>query len=228
MISCMTINWYTVITAGLIDSFNPCAITVLLLFIALLFSLQKTRVQTLAIIASYIIALYITYLLIGIGLLRVVYLFDNTNVIAKISAVILILIALYGIAENTIKGIPHQLTIKPKQRQIINGWMNKGSIPAAIVSGLLVGLFEFPCSGAIYVTIISYLAKENTYMQGLLYLIVYNIAFVAPLIILVFITHNRLIAEKIIYWQEKNGKSSRIILHTLLLILGILLLFWVI
>jgi len=223
----MELNWYTVLFAGFIDSFNPCAITVLLLFIGLLFTMQKSRSQTLVIISSYILSLYITYLCIGLGLFKVMYIFGATNLISRIAAGILIIIALYGIAENTFKQVPHYLTIRPNQRQILNQWMNRASIPAAVIAGILVGLFEFPCSGAIYVTIVSLLAKDATYSQGIIYLLGYNVAFVSPLIILALITNNRITAEKIIYWQEKREKTFRLTLHTLLLILGIILLFFI-
>lgn len=221
------LSWATVLAGGFINSLNPCAITVLLLFIGLLFSLQKTRQQTLSITLAYISAIYLTYLAIGLGLLKVFYLFGQTNIISHFLAIIIILVATYGLLENIFPKVPHYLTIRPNQRQKLNKWMNNASIPAAIIAGILVGFFQFPCGGAIYVTIIALLIRDATYWNGVLYLLGYNLAFIAPLLIIVMVTHNRLVAEKIISFQEKNAKSSRILLHSLLLIMGIALLFFI-
>ena len=68
-----------VVASGLIDSFNPCAITVLLLYIALLFSLNKSRKMILAMGFFYIISVYISYLLIGLGVMKLTIFFSTPH-----------------------------------------------------------------------------------------------------------------------------------------------------
>ena len=59
-----------VVTAtALIDSINPCAIGVLILLIATLIALSKDRNKMLLVGFIYILAVFITYLLAGFGLL---------------------------------------------------------------------------------------------------------------------------------------------------------------
>src|SRR3989338_2043724 len=68
----------TVIVAGVIDGINPCAFTVLLLFItALLATLQageqnvnSVRARLLGMGGVYIAAVFLTYLALGVGLLK--------------------------------------------------------------------------------------------------------------------------------------------------------------
>jgi cytochrome c biogenesis protein CcdA len=52
------------------------------------------------------------------------------------------------------------------------------------VDGFLVGLCTFPCSGGIYIAIIGLLASQTTYLRGVSYLGLYNLAFIAPLLII--------------------------------------------
>ena len=81
--------------AALIDSINPCAFGILLLTIAFLLSLQKTRSSILKIGGVYILGLLTVYILIGLGILQALHLFNTPHFMAKIGAVLLI--ALGGI-----------------------------------------------------------------------------------------------------------------------------------
>jgi len=49
-----------VITTGLLDSFNPCAIAILLIFIGLLLTLRRNRKIVILMCLSYIASVYIT------------------------------------------------------------------------------------------------------------------------------------------------------------------------
>ena len=58
-----------VLITGLVDGINPCAIAILLFFITFLFTIRKTGASIARMGAVYIGAVYVVYLLIGIGLL---------------------------------------------------------------------------------------------------------------------------------------------------------------
>src|SRR4030067_889427 len=68
----------TVIVAGVVDGINPCAFTVLLLFITALTStvqagemnVKTLRARLLGMGSIYIAAVFLTYLALGVGLLK--------------------------------------------------------------------------------------------------------------------------------------------------------------
>ena len=62
-----------VISAGLIDVVNPCAFTAIIFFISFLTLQGYARRQVLIIGLSFILAVFITYVLIGIGLFNFLY-----------------------------------------------------------------------------------------------------------------------------------------------------------
>jgi cytochrome c biogenesis protein CcdA len=64
-----------VITNGLVDSFNPCAIGVLLIYISILLGTNASRKFVLLFGGFYIFATFATYFLIGLGILHVIHLF---------------------------------------------------------------------------------------------------------------------------------------------------------
>ncbi|KKU56475.1 MAG: putative membrane protein, partial [Candidatus Amesbacteria bacterium GW2011_GWA2_47_11] len=61
----MSLTLPVITSAALIDSVNPCAISVLLLTIGFLLSLEKSRREILSIAGFYILGIFVTYILIG-------------------------------------------------------------------------------------------------------------------------------------------------------------------
>lgn len=214
-----------VIGSGLIDSINPCAITILLLFIGLMFSLQKSRRSILIMGFFYIAAVYITYFLIGLGFLKVVVLFGIVHFFAYLSVAILIIIGLINLKDyffpNFLSKI--NLRISLNSRQMISGWAFQASIPAAVAVGFLVAVTEFPCSGGVYFVVLGLLAAKATFYQGFLYLLIYNLMFVLPLIIIYIVTANRLVAEKMISFWENLGRRSQLIMGLIMIALAIVM-----
>ncbi|MDD1744276.1 MAG: hypothetical protein LUQ20_00455, partial [Candidatus Methanoperedens sp.] len=84
----------------------------------------------------------------------------------------------------------------------------KGTLPAVILLGFFVTLVELPCTGGIYLAILSIMHINKTF--GIPYLLLYNFIFVLPLIIMVFIAYYGVKAEKIQTWVENNKKWMRL------------------
>jgi len=215
-----------VLTAGFLDSFNPCAIAVLLLFIALMFTLRKTRKYILIMGTGYIAAIYVTYLAIGLGILKVANLFGIPHLISYIGAGIVIAVGVWGLIEYFFSPKFKILSISLKGRQIIAEWAGRATLPTSIVAGVLVGIFEFPCAGAIYMATVALINNSATFLKGLSYLLLYNFMFVLPLIILLLVTTNRLVAESLINFDEKHSKTMRLVIALIMILMGIAILIW--
>ena len=95
----MDSSLYLVITAGLLDSFNPCAIAVLLIFIGLMLTLKKQRRTIFILGITYIFSVYLTYLVIGLGLLRAIHLFNIPTIFARIVGYFLMLWGIWAIKD---------------------------------------------------------------------------------------------------------------------------------
>src|SRR3990167_8852898 len=68
-----------VAVSALVDSVNPCAFSILLLTIAFLFSIGKMRSKILEIGSFYILGIFMVYMLIGLGILQTLHLFDTPH-----------------------------------------------------------------------------------------------------------------------------------------------------
>ncbi len=212
-----------VIASGFIDSFNPCAISLLLIYISLMFTLEKSRREIFIFGLFYVVAIYLTYLFVGLGLLRAGTAF-TFNPISKIVAIIVIIFGLINIKEYFWPGSKFTIRIPLKVRAIVSKYAYQATIASAIIVGVLIGLYEFPCSGAIYLAIVGLLSSSGTFWQGLPYLLIYNFMFVLPLIVIFILATNKVTTEKFINFQEKHGRKLHLVLAIAMIILGIAIL----
>ncbi|MEM2178525.1 MAG: cytochrome c biogenesis protein CcdA [Candidatus Methanomethylicaceae archaeon] len=223
-----------IILSGLLDGINPCAFAVLLFFITFIFltistydSLEKARKRVILIGFIYIIGIYIAYLAIGLGLFGFFKALSYSYVIEKISALTLILLGFINLKDFIWQGKFFSLKIPMFGWNIIKKYLHKSTIPFVFITGLLVSLFEFPCTGQIYVAILGLLAYRATFIQGFLYLLIYNIAFIFPLIFILFISTYRKIMEfSIKKWEKTLGKKMRLFSGLVMIILGAFILFF--
>lgn len=218
--------FYLVITTGLLDSFNPCAIAILLVFLALMLTLKKSRREIILLGSTYIFAVYFTYFAIGLGLLRTLHLFSIPQIFTQIIGWMLVFWGLWSIKDYFFPQLPLRLSVSLRGRQIIAHFAQKVSVPATLVMGFLVAIFGFPCTGGIYLATLALLSARETYLKGIFYLLIYNLMFVLPLILIFVSTTNRLVAEKLINLNEKNSPVFRLIIGLITLAMGLILVLW--
>ncbi|MEI8175024.1 MAG: hypothetical protein WCG28_03685, partial [bacterium] len=101
--------------------------------------------------------------------------------------------------------------------------INKGSIPAFLLLGILVALFEFPCTGGPYLFVLTLLHDYASFWKGFWYLIIYNIVFVLPLIVILAFATNKVMIEKIDKLRRLETKKARVILLLVLVLFGFII-----
>lgn len=211
--------------SALIDSINPCAFSILLLTIAFLFSIGKLRSSILKIGSSYIFGIFTVYILIGLGILQTLHLFNTPHFMAKIGALLLIALGAISIINELFPTFPIKLRIPHIAHRQIAALMEKTTLPTAFLLGVLVGLCEFPCTGGPYLMALGLLHDQATYLSGVSYLLLYNLIFVLPLIIILLISGNAALVEKVQNWQQKDKKLMRLGGGIAMVALGILIFF---
>ena len=212
-----------IMISALIDSINPCAISVLFLTITFLFSLGKNRKFVLLSGSVYILAIAIIYTLIGLGALQALSFLNVPNIMAKIGASILLLYSIIGLVNEFFPNFPIKLKIPESTHSTLAKVISKGSIPAFFILGSLVALFEFPCTGGPYLFVLTLLHDYTTFWKGFWYLIIYNFVFVLPLILILAFATNRIMIEKIDKLRRLETKKARVILLLVLMTFGILI-----
>lgn len=212
-----------IITSALIDSINPCAISVLFLTITFLFSLGKNRKFVLISGGVYILAIAIVYTLIGLGALQALDFFGVPNIMAKAGALILLAYSIIGLINEFYPKFPIKLKMPESTHSLLAKVMTKGSIPAFLLLGALVAMFEFPCTGGPYLFVLTLLHDYTTFWKGFWYLIMYNFFFVLPLILILAFATNKVMTEKIDKLRRLETKRARVILLLVLVAFGLII-----
>ncbi len=216
-----------VLGAGLVDGINPCAFAVLIFLLTFLLEISSTKKRMVKAGIVYILAVYVTYLLAGMGLLTAIQVSGVSSIIVKAAAVFALLAGLVNVKDYFWYGKGFSLEIPKSKKGIIEGWTRKANIPAAIVLGFLVSMFELPCTGGVYLAILAMLANTVTKTVALGYLLVYNIMFVLPLVAILILVTKGMKAEHIESWRSAKKNWMRLVLGLFLLALGLgLLLGW--
>ncbi|MDP3916833.1 MAG: GAP family protein [Nanoarchaeota archaeon] len=214
------------ITTALVDSVNPCAIGVLILLIATLLGLSKNKKKMFVVGMIYILAVYITYLLAGIGLLFFLQQFNIAEPLGITIGAIIIVLGLVEIKDFWWYGAGFSLTIPKSKIATIKKYAKKASIPGAIVLGMFVAAVELPCTGGPYLAMIMVLESIGLSPSVIGYLMLYNFIFILPLITIVLMVYFGLKVDKIKQWKQDKRKWMRLIMGIIMIALGVLLILY--
>src|ERR1035437_9055796 len=199
-----------VLVSSLLDSVHPCSFSILLITIAFLFGMQLTRKKILQIGGTYIAGIFTAYLLIGLGILKVLHIFNTPHFMGKLGASLLIVFGLINILSQLFPKFPIKLKIPSISHNRMASLMERASFPAAFGLGLLVGICQFPCMGGPYLMVIGLLRDQVTYLSGFGYLMFYNLILILPLSIVLWISADKTIVDKAQEWKNKNINSVKL------------------
>ena len=214
-----------VVFSSLLDSVHPCSFSILLITIAFLFSIQVSRKKILQIGGTYIAGIFTAYFLIGLGILKVLHLFNTPHFMGKLGATILIVFGLINLINSFFPRFPIKLKIPSVAHKAMGGLLEKASFPAAFGLGLLVGICQFPCMGGPYLMVIGLLRDQVTYMAGFGYLLLYNMILSLPLVAVLWVSANPVMVSKMQEWKKTNISAVTLWAGIAMILIGILILF---
>jgi len=215
-----------IVSTGLLDGINPCAFAVLLFFVGFLFTLRRTRADIAKVGAVYIVTIYLTYLGIGLGILQALVFTGAPHLMAKLGAWLLIGLGLVNVKDYFWYGRWFNLSPSGRLHEASTDWLRRATLPATVVGGFLVGLCTFPCSGGIYVATLGLLSAKATYWTGLGYLLLYNLMFVVPLIVVLLGLSNRRAVGRLARWEASRKRGVKLATGLVMIALGTVILIW--
>ena len=213
-----------VLISSILDSVHPCSFSILLITIAFLFGIQMTRKKILQIGGTYIAGIFSAYFLIGLGILKVLHLFNTPHFMGKLGAALLISFGLINILSYFLPRFPIKLKIPNATHSAMAKLLERTSFPAAFGLGLLVGICQFPCMGGPYLMVIGLLRDNVTYYSGFGYLLFYNLVLTLPLVAVLYIAADKTIVDKFQDWKKTNMSRVRFWTGIAMLIIGSLIL----
>ena len=218
--------------AGLIDGLNPCAFATLIFFVSYLTLSGRKGREVLIVGAAFTLGVFTAYSVIGLGFYKVLDLLGD--ILTTLGRWVYALTAIFcaGLAIFSFKdfikarrgqigdmnlNLPHALRMR------INTVIRKGKntqtyVLGAFLTGLVISFLELACTGQVYLpTIIFVTSVPELQAQAMLYLGLYNLLFIVPLIIVFILAYYGTTSKELTRFLQKNTamvKLGMVVLFT--------------
>jgi cytochrome c biogenesis protein CcdA len=212
-----------VIAGGLLDGINPCAFTTLIFLLASLALAGRGRREVLIIGALFSFAVFLTYLSIGLGFFAALRAASAYSLVSRILRWVLfaVLAAFAGLSVYdyaVIRGgrpteilLQLPLSLKKRIHSSIRTRVRTAALAgSSLVLGFLVSVFEFACTGQVYLPTLAYLVRMGREPRALLLLLLYNLAFIAPLLIVFGASYMGVGSERITKFFQKHMAAVKL------------------
>lgn len=205
-----------VLAAGFADGFNPCAFALLVLFGTYTLTLvnsvtadgtptAEARRQLLGAGSLYVGAVWITYFLIGLGLVSFLGWLGRDHFVTRGASILALLMALWMLKDVFLPGFGPSLMAPGGTHRRMQRAMERGGLAGMLLAGILVGICTVPCSGAMYLQVTAVLNASGGGLTGLALLALYNLAFILPLVLLLLAVSDRRVLGRLGRWNRSNS-----------------------
>ncbi len=225
-----------VFLAGLVDGVNPCAFATMLFFLSWIALKGGSKRKIILAGTGFISGVFTAYLLIGLGLFTVFQAAEDLSglrqVIRYLFSAIAFSLALLSLRDAYLircagkaGAMKLQLpsTVKKRIHRVIRETqMNTGGFLlfiALLVTGVIVSLLELACTGQIYFPTIAYMVQSGTGTDAFFWLLLYNLAFILPLLTLFTLALTGVSHKRISEWFTAHVFKGKIATALLFLLL---------
>jgi cytochrome c biogenesis protein CcdA len=206
----------TVLAAGVADGFNPCAFALLVLFATYTLTLVNSvtadgtptldaRRKLLGAGSLYVGAVWVTYFIIGLGLLSFLGWLGQDHLVTRVAAVLALVMALWMLKDVFLPGWGPSMMAPAGTHGRMHRAIERGGLAGMLIAGVLVGICTVPCSGAIYLDIVAILNASGGGPTGVALLALYNVAFIVPLLVLLLAVSDRRVLGQLGRWNRSNS-----------------------
>lgn len=217
----------SILLLSLLDGLNLCALTLLALFISLMFLYNVSRGKVLLLGFAYIVGVYISYFTTGLGIaLLAINLPLIPHFLSRLGAGLMLFFGAANIVNYFRAGtIPTMIpnSLGKKAVDYMRSFSKGTSFPAVIFVGTLVGLHNFPCActGGIYMTFIGLISSSSLFLP---YLAAYNLVFVIPLLAILLFCSSKTVTLRFRKWRETSEDRVKLVIGTLMMGGGLVIL----
>ncbi len=221
--------------AGVLDGFNPCSFAGLLLFASFTVASASAACHAASPAAgaasrralawrggAYVLGVFLTYVLVGIGLLGALRVLPGEHMAGRVAALAALLVGLWMLRDGLIPEARFRLEVPTGLKARLRPALRASSVPVAFTAGMLIGLCTIPCTGGVYLGVLALLASSADAARGALLLMVYNAAFVLPLVVILVAARQRRTQRALARWSEHRAGGMRAVLGVATVALALL------
>ncbi|MEZ0386001.1 MAG: HEAT repeat domain-containing protein [Verrucomicrobium sp.] len=223
--------------AGLLDGVNPCAFATIIFLLSYLQVAKRTSREILMVGTAFILGVFLTYFVLGLGLVEVVSRLTALQVLGTIVNWILslgcLVVAVLSwrdarlASQGRLKEMTLQLPgfLKDRIRGVIRtGTRVNRFVLAAFGAGVVISVLELACTGQVYLPTIVYAMNTGT-ANARGFLLLYNLAFIMPLIIVFGLAWGGMQSDALVRFQHRHTAKVKYALAVLFGVLFLVLAF---
>jgi cytochrome c biogenesis protein CcdA len=219
-----SLGLWTVVGAGLLDGVNPCAFATMIFLISYLSVRKRAGRELLASGLAFTAGVFFAYLGVGLGLLRFLTAMPVLAGIGRwiygLTLVLCLALAWGSFADfrKARNGQLEDMSLKLPDR--LRGWIRQlireGSrarsyVLASLVLGFAVSIVELACTGQVYLpTIVFVLGLPEWRARAAAALLIYNIMFVLPLIVIFVLAYYGTTSKQLSEWMSRHAASVKL------------------
>lgn len=214
----------SVFVVGFLAGFNPCLLAILAFIASVTLATTGRTRNVLLIVLMFSLGIFMTYLIVGIGLLNIIEQMPSLQ--ASIKNFLVLLIAVLGLwhiydAWHLRKNTESSFYTPKSFIRLTESVTKNVSLPTSFFIGTLFSLIKAPCVGAVYFVILDMVRSGSG--EGYLYLAAYNFGVVLPVLVLGFAIAFGLNPEKVEKFRKEKRVAMRLFTGITLLIIAALM-----
>ena len=230
----------TVVLAGFVDGFNPCSFSAMIALAGILAIGGRRRRARILGGLSFCFASFITYVAMGLGLMRALRALEGMRTLHD-AVMLLLALALFVFSFLSFRDavrfrrVPvfSVVTLRMPEgvRALIRrvaaaSWRGPAVVATGLGCGFLVTLLDALCTGQVYVPALALISREPCAWRSFAWLVAYNLAFVAPLVAVFVLASRTTDAFQMAKWSSRNVVPAKVALGLVFAVLGALLVPW--
>ncbi len=219
---------YFVLAAGVVAGFNPCLLGVLVFLAASVLSSNGRKRELLMMIVFFSLGIFTMYFLFGLGMQR---LLQTDAIFATFRYAVTLFLVVIGLAHIVdavkLRRGGESLFRTDWALKYFRSGVDRGRLSSYFLVGALFSLVKAPCVGAVYLAILDMISSQS-YYEGVVCLLFYNIGIILPILILGGFMAMGLSPTQVDAWRKNYRSGIRLFTGIMLLMLAPLIYFQVI
>ncbi len=212
-----------VVGASIVDAINPCAFAVLIILMTSILATGDGR-KALKTGLAFAVSIFISYFLMGLGLYKALSIGGILGLFYKIVGWLAIIIGLLNLKDYFWYGKGFLMEVPMSWRPKLKSLLESTTSPlGAFGVGFLVSLILLPCTSGPYIVILGMLAKKATQLKAVSYLLLYNLIFISPMVLISLAVYKGFDPNKAEQIRQKRLRTLHLIAGIMMLVMGVVI-----
>lgn len=215
----------TVAFAGLVDGLNPCAFATLVFFVSYLALSGREGKEILSVGIAFTGGVFLAYLVVGLGFYQVLDLLGDwlTRVgrwVYGLTGVICAGLAIFSFLDfvkarrgeigDMALNLPHGLRMRIN-KVIRERRSGQAFVIGSFFTGIIVSFLELACTGQVYLpTIIFVVSQPDLRVRAALFLIIYNLLFILPLVVVFILAYYGTGSKELTHFLKRHAATVKL------------------